>query len=251
MKRFLKLMLFTTVLAYLAVCLALFFGQRSFIYHPTHSNGEIPSRTTSMAVAGATLKISVRENDSQNALIYFGGNAEDVAHSLASFEKAFPNHAIYMLHYRGYSGSTGEPSENALHEDAQKLYDMVKTKHNKIWVIGRSLGSGVAIHLAALHEVSKLILITPYDSILNLAKQQFPYFPVSLILSDRFESWKYAPQVKAPTVILAADGDQVIPSGNTKILFAAFSQGIADLKIIQNVDHYSIVTTPDYFHLMQ
>ena len=114
-----------------------------------------------------------------------------------------------MLHYRGFSGSSGEPSEAALHQDAELLYEFVKAKHGNITVMGRSLGSGLAIRLAAIKAIEKLVLITPYDSILNLAKQRFPYLPVEWMLFDRFESWRYAPQVKAPTVILATDADQV------------------------------------------
>ncbi len=251
MKRFLRPMLLITLLTYSAMCLALYFGQRSFIYHPTPAAKEGADQAITLDVGDAKLKVSARQIKSEAALIYFGGNADNVAHSLPYYAKAFPDHAIYMLHYRGYSGSSGTPTEAALHADAKKLYDFVSVHHGKITVIGRSLGSGVATRLAASQKVDKLVLITPYDSILNLAKRQFPFFPIDFILEDRFESAKYAPQISAPTVILAAQHDQIIPLANTKALFGTFAKGLAELKILPDSDHHTIVMRPDYFELMK
>ena len=104
-------------------------------------------------VPGATLQVCVRQRSGPDALIYFGGNAEDVSFSLNEFAAAFPQHSIYMLYYRGYGGSTGSPSEAALHADAQALFDQVQKEHPNIVLVGRSLGSGVAVRLAANNPV--------------------------------------------------------------------------------------------------
>lgn len=251
MSQYVRLIFFTLILSYLLLCSIVFFYQRSLIYHPTPSLPVEASKITTLAVDNASLKVSIRELETDNAIIYFGGNAETVASSLPKYANAFPNHAIYMPHYRGYSGSTGTPTEAALHKDAEKLYDLVRSKHSTITVIGRSLGSGVAIRLAATHEVTKLVLVTPYDSILNLSKQRFPYLPIKFMLKDTFESWRSAPQVKAPTIILAAENDHVIPKENAEALYAKFSAGVATFKVIKNVDHHSISLSPEYFPLMQ
>jgi uncharacterized protein len=242
---------FTLVAAYLSLCALVYFNQRSLIYHPTPELPVETSKISSFNSADATLKLSVNLNTGDNALIYFGGNAENVSQSLAKYTNAFPDYAIYMLHYRSFSGSTGEPSETALYQDAEKLYALVKARHGNITVMGRSLGSGVAIRLAAAKPVAKLVLITPYDSLLNIAKQRFPYLPVEWMLIDRFESWRYAPKVKAPTIILAAETDQVIPMENSVALYKCFQAGIAAFKVVKNADHVSISTQPDYFSLMQ
>jgi uncharacterized protein len=251
MKRFFRGLFLAATFTYLALCAALFFGQRAIIYHPPALSNENTTRILSMPVDGAELKISIHDSDTAKALIYFGGNADNVPLILPYFEQAFPQQAIYIMHYRGYSGSTGEPSEAALHADAKKLYDLVHAKHSDITVVGRSLGSGIAVRLAATQKVDKLVLVTPFDSILNLAKAKFPFFPVDLLLEERYESNKYAAQVKAPTVIMAAEHDQVIPLENTKALLAIFKPGLATLKLMTNTNHDNIVEAPSYFDLMR
>jgi pimeloyl-ACP methyl ester carboxylesterase len=111
---------------------------------------------------------------------------------------AFPDRAIYLLHYRGYGGSSGTPSEKALFADALTLFDEVRTKHSSVDVVGRSLGSGVAVYVASLRPVARLVLVTPFDSLEGLAALRFPYVPVKWLLRDKFESWRFAPQVTAP-----------------------------------------------------
>ncbi len=250
MLKTLKVMLFTLLSAYMILCGIVFCYQRSLIYHPTPTLAVEAAKTTTLTVDDVSLKISTREWAGDNAIIYFGGNAETVANSLPNYAKAFPNHALYMLHYRGFSGSSGKPSEAALHYDAEKLYTFVSARHNNITVIGRSLGSGVAIRLAANRKVGMLVLITPYDSILNMAKLKFPYLPVNLLLKDKYESWRYAPQVKAPTLILVAESDQVIPLQNSKNLFNSFQPGIAAFRVVRYSDHNDISANPDFFPLI-
>ena len=121
---------------YLAVCGALFFFQRSLI-----DAEEIELKTAD----GHRLHgWFVRNNDGASeapALIYFGGNAENVSASLPMLSAAFPDRAIYAMHYRGYGGSSGAPSEEALQDDALLLFDQVYAQHPNILVMGRSLGS--------------------------------------------------------------------------------------------------------------
>jgi pimeloyl-ACP methyl ester carboxylesterase len=200
-----------------------------------------------LAVTGAELAITAHQQKSENALIYFGGNMEDVAWSLPLFTKMFPDYAIYLPHYRGYSDSTGEPSEPALHDDALALFDkVVYPQHQHIVVVGRSLGSGVAARLASQRPIAKLVLITPFDSILNVAQGKFPPFPINWLLIDKFESWRYAPQITAPTLVIAASHDQVIPYANTEQLYKSFSKNVVTLKLIPNTNHGDIMAEPSY-----
>jgi pimeloyl-ACP methyl ester carboxylesterase len=179
-------------------------------------------------------------------LVYFGGNGEDVSANLDAFSRAFPQHAIYLLHYRGYGGSSGKPSEGDLQADAQALFDKVAAEHSEVAVIGRSLGSGIAVRLATQRPVARLVLVTPYDSIQELAAQQFPYFPVRWLLTDKFESWRHAPQVRAPTLLLAAEFDEVIPRASTQRLSESFAPGIATLVVLPGAGHNTIGNSPQY-----
>jgi len=177
---------------YVVLCVVLYFSQRSLIYFPQKSS--MPPDTSVMRLKNdaGELVVTQRHGTGKRALIYFGGNAENVDASLSVLEKAFPDEAIYLSHYRGYGGSSGTPSELGLQSDARLLFYTLQPQYDHITVLGRSLGSGVATYLASVRPVSQLILVTPYNSILELAQQQFPLFPVSLLLQDKFESWKYA-----------------------------------------------------------
>ena len=95
----------------------------------------------------------------------------------------------------------------------------------------------------------RLVLVTPYDSVLNLASAQFPYFPVRWLLLDKFESWRYAPAVTAPTLIIAAEDDEVIPRASTEALVAHFQGGVATLKVVAGASHNSI-SGPEYARML-
>jgi pimeloyl-ACP methyl ester carboxylesterase len=239
------------LLIYGAACMALFVCQRSLIYAPQPSAFDTPSSTRILPVPGADLVVSVRPHAGQKALIYFGGNAEDVSANLASFSSAFPDRALYLLHYRGYGGSSGKPSEDALRADALALFDSVYAEHPNIAVVGRSLGTVVAIGLASQRPASRLVLVTPYNSIQEIAAQRLPYFPVRWLLTDKFESWRYAPKIQIPTLLLGAEFDEVIPRASTERLNAAFAKGIASLVIIPGTNHNTISNAAQYLDAMR
>lgn len=251
MKRSALSLLFYSTLAYLALCALLFVTQSSFIYFPRAASVAHANNVMTLAVDDADLRISHRARSSRKALIYFGGNAEDVSASLAGFTRAFPDHALFLMHYRGYGGSTGKPSEAALFADALALHQRVSQRHREITVVGRSLGSGVATYLASQRPVSQLVLITPYDSIANIAAQRLPIIPVRWLLLDKYESWRYAPQIKAPTRVLVAETDEVIPRASSDALMRHFPPGIVTLHVIPKTGHNSISRHPDYLSLLR
>jgi pimeloyl-ACP methyl ester carboxylesterase len=238
-------------IAYAAACLALFLVQRSFIYFPPAQAAIQAPEVSAMTVPGAVIKVSERPRAGNKAIIYLGGNGEDVTASLPLLDAAFPDHALYLLHYRGYTGSTGTPSESALVADALLLFDRVAAAHPEVVLIGRSLGSGVAVQVAGLRPVHKLVLVTPFDSIAELAARQFPYFPVRWLLQDKYESWRHAPRVRAPTLVLAAEYDEVIPAWSTARLLSRFRSGVATQKVIRGAGHNSISAGAAYLAALE
>ncbi len=185
------------------------------------------------------------------AVVYFGGNAEDVSLNLPDFRAAFPGHSLFLMHYRGYGGSAGEPSEEGLFADGVALLDRVVAAHPNVTLIGRSLGSGIAVRLAAVRPVSQLVLVTPYDSILGIAQQQFALFPVRWLLRDKYESWRYAPLVSAPVLLLAAEHDEVIPRASTELLRTRFQQGNLRYAVIPNTGHNTISQNQAYWEFLR
>ncbi len=236
---------------YLVVCLGLFSLQRSLIYAPQPGLGDEPTRILTLSNQGEHVLVSTRPKDSRKALVYFGGNAEDTYLSLPSLSAAFSDSAIYLMHYRGYGGSSGTPSEKALFADALALFDEVYANHSEVDVVGRSLGSGVAVYLASRRPASRLVLVTPFDSLQEIAANQFPFVPVRWLLADKFESWRYAPQVSAPTLIIAAEHDEVVPRASTDLLQSRFKAGIATFQIVPNTGHNTISNSSAYLPLLR
>lgn len=237
--------------AYAAACLALFLAQRSFIYYPPAVPMFPAPNTSTLEVPGAVLRVSERPLPGEKAVIYLGGNAEDVSASLPMLNVVFPDRALYLLHYRGYLGSSGKPSEAALVADALALFDRVAAGHKHIVVIGRSLGSGVAVQVASQRPVEKLVLVTPFDSLQALATRQFPYFPVRWLLMDRYESWRHAPQVKAPALLLAAERDEIVPLQSSERLLARFPDGVARMEVVGGAGHNTIAESAAYIKALQ
>ncbi|VAW45785.1 hypothetical protein MNBD_GAMMA02-65 [hydrothermal vent metagenome] len=240
---------------YLLLCAAIYVFQRALIYHPAEAT-EHPFDTLEInndnhiIEALKTNPVETKQGTG-DVIIYFGGNAENVAYSAADFNQQFPNHQTFLMKYRGYAGAAGSPSEQALFSDALALFDHIKQNSNaRIHVIGRSLGSGVATYLATQRQVDKLILVTPFDSILNLAKNMFPILPVEWLLKDHFNSKSRAHQINTPTLVITATNDQVIPKQHSESLIQSIPK--TQLTVI-NIDagHNDIDLYPLYFNSLK
>jgi uncharacterized protein len=241
-----RLALAALALGYVAICVFVFVTQRSLIYFPQPS--WLGDRDTNVALPAADAQVfaSVRPRPGTKAVVYFGGNAEDVTLSIPGLAAAFPEHALYLLQYRSYGRSGGKPSETALVGDALALFDLAHREHASVEVVGRSLGTGIALQVASARPVARLVLVTPYDSLLAIAQTRFPFLPVSWLMLDRYESWRHAPKVTAPTHVIAAEHDEVIPRASTERLLSRFAPGIATLTVIANADHNSVSEQPEY-----
>jgi pimeloyl-ACP methyl ester carboxylesterase len=247
----LRLLLTGVGIAYVLLCGALFFLQRSFIYFPEPAFGDGDATSLVLPTPTARVLVAARPIDGPRALIYFGGNAEDVSLSMPGLSAAFPDRAIYALHYRGYGGSSGKPSERALFADALTLFDQVHGKYPSVDIVGRSLGSGIAVYVASLRPVVRLVLVTPFDSLVGIAGLQFPYVPVRWLMLDKFESWRYAPRVTAPTLIIAAEHDEIVPRASTELLLSRFKSGLASFRMVAGAGHNSISGSSEYLPLLR
>jgi pimeloyl-ACP methyl ester carboxylesterase len=155
-------------------------------------------------------------------VLYFGGNAEEVSWMLDEGPRRLPGAGWLLVDYRGYGASEGAPSETALVADALAWHDRVSKDSRRIFVFGRSLGSGVAVKVAAARPVAGVILIAPYDSLAAVGQHHYPFLPVGLLLRHRFDSVALAPQVKAPLLCLVAERDEVIPAARSRALYEAW-----------------------------
>jgi len=178
-------------------------------------------------------------------VFYFGGNAEDVSWMLGE-AGAVPTVGWLLVDYRGYGASEGSPSEAALAADALFWFDKFSPQSKKIYVLGRSLGSGVAVRLAAERRVDAVMLVTPFDSMVAVGRRHYPYLPVSLLLRHRFDSVSRAPRISAPLLCLVASRDSIIPPEHAKLLFDAWA-GPKRWVALEEAGHNTVDAHPNYW----
>ena len=178
-------------------------------------------------------------------VIYFGGNAEEVSWMLDEIPRQDTGAAWLLVDYRGYGASGGTPSEPALEGDAAAWYDRFAPTNKRIVAFGRSLGSGVAVHLAAERRLDSIILITPFDSMVDVGKRHYPFLPVSWLLKHRFDSLALAPKLQTPLLCVVATHDEVIPAEHARRLYDAWGGPKKWIELAAS--HNSIDGHPDYW----
>ncbi|HEX4883010.1 MAG TPA: alpha/beta hydrolase [Casimicrobiaceae bacterium] len=159
-------------------------------------------------------------------LLFFGGNAEEISWTLADARWP-PGFARAGVNYRGYGASEGSPAEAPLAEDAKAVFDAIARRPDvdpaRIVVVGRSLGTGVAARLAAERPVRAAILVSPYDSLVEVGKAHYPWLPVRWLLKHRFDAASYARQANVPLLAIVGTADAVVHVPRSRALFDAWS----------------------------
>ncbi len=232
----LKAILILAVALYVIVAGVMYAAQRRFMYFPE------PARSNPVAAGLKTVsEVTVQTPDGEKliawygkaapgepTILYFHGNGGSLELRSGTMQKYLEHgRGMFMLAYRGFSGSTGSPTEAANVADAKLAYEtLVKdgVAPKDIILYGESLGSGVAVQVARDKKVEGVILDSPYTSVVELAAAQFPWLPVGLLLKDRYESIRYIGDVHVPVFILHGEADEVVPVAMGRRLFAAANE---------------------------
>ena len=261
------LMLVSAGLAiYIGLCGGLYLLQEQLIFltrpladADRYAAGVLPGATEVEMVAHdgtrlhGWLRHTAGEAASPGLVIYFGGNAEEVSGQMHDAPMLAP-WSFAAFNYRGYGLSEGRPSETALAADALAIYDWLAARDDvdpsRIVVFGRSLGSGVAVQLAANRPVRAVVLVSPFDSLRSIASKQYPFVPVSLLLEHPFDSLARAPEIEAPLLVIAGERDRLIPSALSRRLHDAWA-GPKRWVLLPEADHNDIDTGPGYWPPMR
>jgi pimeloyl-ACP methyl ester carboxylesterase len=176
------------------------------------------------------------------AVLYFGGNAEEVSWTLA--DARWPRDwTIVGVNYRGYGGSEGKPGERELTADALEIYDALAARDDvdrrRIVVFGRSLGSAMAVHVAARRPVAGAILVSPFDSLAAVGRDHYAWLPVALLLKHRFDALADARAIHAPATIIVGDSDSIIRAERSRALFDAWA-GPKTWREVRGADHNTL-----------
>lgn len=237
---------------YLVVALAMFLGQRQLMYFPDTQRAD-PGAAGLQGVVERVLHVEDgvvviawygHAQPGQPTLLYFHGNAGSLATRSERIRKYMARgRGIYMMSYRGYSGSSGSPSEAANVADARRAFDDLVSEGvapRDIIIYGESLGSGIAVQVAAVTSPGGLILDAPYTSIAELAASQYPWLPVRPMMFDRYESASHIGRVHCPLLIIHGEKDDVIPVAMGRALFdmANEPKSIVTFPNANHADHF-------------
>ena len=209
----------------------------------------LPNFTRSSFPASDGVSIPYWEHNAEGPIVlYFHGNGG----GLHAFVPALDWLGAQGLHvvameYRGFPGAPGVPGEKALVADAIALFDVIKARYPQrpIAIWGYSLGSGVAVQLAAARKPAALILEAPFSATVDRARQMFPLFPVSWLMHDQYRSRDYIGAVHAPVLILHGAKDSIIPIGLGEALYARASAP-KTFKSYPDAGHLDLIATPAY-----
>lgn len=243
--RSLAVFLAVAACVYGALVALMYSKQRNLLFYPQLTRNPPLAPDFQFEADGATLRGWVVNPGHAKALLYFGGNGEDIALGRDDVALWAPGHTVYLVAYRGYGHSSGDPSEAALAADAVALFDHVARSHDAVDVFGRSLGSGVAVHLAAVRPVRRLALVTPFDSVLRVAQGHYPWLPLRWMLKDPFESWRRAPRLTMPTLVVVAGEDDVTPPAHADALIRAMPRAPEVLRL-EAAQHSNVQVFPAY-----
>lgn len=234
-------------LLYLGLCGLMYVRQRDLVYVPQETWVEAAQTDFALVHDGVTLRGWVVNPGQTQALVYFGGNAEPVQVNRERFARWFPDHTIYLMAYRGFGASEGEPTEAGLAGDALALFDLVQRQHpgTAIDVLGRSLGSGVAAHVAGKRNVRRLALVTPYDTLVDVGQAHYRWLPIRLLARDRYDSVSHLSGYTGPLLVVRAGKDRVIPPANTQRLIDSLPRRPQVLEL-PLADHASVAMIPAF-----
>lgn len=177
-------------------------------------------------------------------LVYFGGNSEIISKTILKYKKHFKGkYDILAFEYRGFGASEGTPSESKLIQDGTALVSRWIEKHHyktdNIVLIGRSLGTAIAVQVALATEPRGIILLTPFDSINAVAEYTYPYIPIRYLNYNPFLSDKYAPDLTSLGLLIIAEKDTITPPAHG-LRLAQLMPTLPKIVTVDNAEHHSI-----------
>ena len=221
--KYLYLITTSIILAYLAIIIFIYFYQRNLLYNPSENNylnDKINFKFQEIFIEtdeDIKLKSWFIKKDLKKfkTVVFFHGNAGNLlnrVHKLNELNKLDLN--VLLTSWRGFSGNKGKPSEKGLYIDGQSALNWLYgkgIKEENIIVYGESLGTGVATHLSQNKNFAGVILETPFTSMIDAAKNFYPYIPVSLLLKDKFDNKNKIRNINVPVLIMHGEADQIVP----------------------------------------
>ena len=252
----LKTIAWFVIIAYIIVVVLLYTLQRRLIFHPGSLTTYYQFRTEAGAkeimlttVDGERINGLFFRNDHPDVILYFHGNAGDLSGwQYVSDDFTSLGFNFMIIDYRGYGKSSGKISEKGLYHDGEAAFDfLIKNGFSpgNIIVYGRSMGSGVAVHVAANRKCKGLILESPFSSLSRLGNEKLPLFFPSVYIRFRFDNLLKINRVECPIILLHGTHDELIPDSHSRRLFAKI-KGKKKMIIVDRGSHNDLHTFEQY-----
>jgi fermentation-respiration switch protein FrsA (DUF1100 family) len=234
--------------AYVAVVGALYLLQRGMVFQPGGAlvtpaeaglgSAEVVTFTTA---DGTSLTGWYAESEAgRPSILYFHGNASNLSARADRFREIVGSgFGLLAVSYRGYPGSGGSPSETVFLADGLELFDWLAERTDAVVIHGESLGTGVAVHVAAERPARALILEAPFTAAVDIARATYPWAPVRLLMLDQFLSRERIGGVDEPVLIVHGEEDWVVPSEHGRQLFAAAGEP-KELVVFDEAGHHDL-----------
>ena len=211
------------IVIYSSLLVILFIFQRNLMYHPQENNYFGDKLEVEIEKVNITTIDNInllgwfhkKDLNKFKTIIYFHGNAgtlDNRIHKLNHFKNMKVNFLI--IAWRGFSGNQGSPSEKGLYIDGQSAVNWILKQgvlEENIILYGESLGTGIATEIAQHKSFAGIILETPFTSMINAAKEFYPYIPVNLLLKDKYENFKKIKNINSPILIMHGEKDTIVP----------------------------------------
>jgi pimeloyl-ACP methyl ester carboxylesterase len=242
---------------YVMIGTALYFIQEKILFQPTvlardyvykfsSPFEEVFLKTKDDAIINA---IHFTTENPKGVILYFHGNAGDLSRWGLIAEYFVKQHYdVFIMDYRTYGKSSGKLSENTLYEDAQLCYDHLLKQYeaSEITLYGRSLGTGIATNVASKNNPKQLLLETPYYSMVDVAENRFPIFPVKYLLKYELLTFEFIKKVTCPITIFHGTDDGIVPYSSGEKLFDALPKNQAQFVTIDGGGHNNLIEFEGY-----
>lgn len=246
----------TSLGAYLALTGGVFFMQRTLLYPGTRDLPDITQaraagieEVTTETADGLQLTHWYRPpaDDRHPVLVVFHGNAGHVGDRVPKLSALLrAGYGMLLAGYRGYGGNPGRPSEESLTGDARVLLDWLAGQQigpERTVLYGESLGTGIAVKMAAERSAAAVVLEAPYTSITELAQMHYWYLPARWLLLDKWDSIAHVERIEAPLLVLHGEQDRTVPSRFGRRLFEAAPEP-KELLLLDDANHVDLYDYP-------
>lgn len=254
-------LLSVVLLIYIGICVFFYWKQESFLFHPrptaidfqydfsypyeelwfdTPNNGRIHG-------------LKFKAENPKGVVFYLHGNAGSLRDWGWVYLDFVPRgYDFVVIDYRTYGKSTGRLSQENMIQDALFVYDAVSENYpvDQRIIFGRSIGTGIAVQLAAQRDAKALILETPYHSIKDIVSRLAPFFPLDILLRYPLKSYQYINTIYYPKYIIHGDADQVVPYRSGLNLFESDTSGLVEFITVPGGQHNDLANFKEYNNLL-